>query len=611
MTSTTLITFLLSAPLNTRSVTLLGSWDNFSRPYAMERDKRVGAGHWRGCYTFTDIVCDGSPNNLSPGRTGGLKMGGTYWYYYTLDDDIEFYNHAEPVTTLCPFLPGQPVNVLHVPIILPDSISSHSRDGSMSSQHSDYRTMDPEAKYMNPRKPPRPQLTRLRTSPPLIQPPNPLWSFNASPLGVITNKGTPRSHSANGRADRRDIETGHSTVKAARSVSPPRSRGFRAALRYFNTSTTDIDARSGNKELVAEPSVKDLVCDQLPLRQPDSSEKRQLTSVPIQTRRVLNPRSRDASPLRNFLTVETKPNRKDHHHHHHQPPVQEEKPVTAERLPPTKQLAPPKSSPPFFNTPVELPALHDQTTPTAVNCKEKRLPTLPSTPSSVMDEALRIINYGNDSLDMEVLCSHFSDFTVIDESSAESSPIERSHFSEWSLDTEAISPESMTSSLIFDKEKPSSEETGTDSSFPEEDLGPETPVIPTMISRPSSPPSVAGDYTSSHFQPLPSLRLSLSLSPSDLHFPGLSIDEWDVAPSNPKRHAALFDAMQDLNLATPQPSTVVFPDDVQQDLSTPRCAGQNRLSDTRFANSAAMQELMDELSYLKTMIESGASEFIN
>lgn len=60
---------------------MLGSWDNFSKHYAMERDKRVGPGQWRGCHTFTDIVCDGQPAYTPDGRHGGLKMGGTYWYY--------------------------------------------------------------------------------------------------------------------------------------------------------------------------------------------------------------------------------------------------------------------------------------------------------------------------------------------------------------------------------------------------------------------------------------------------------------------------------------------------------------------------------------------------
>lgn len=64
-----------------KSVKLLGSWDNFSKPYLMERDRRVGPGQWKGCHTFANIVCDGSPAHMIPARSGGLKMGGTYWYY--------------------------------------------------------------------------------------------------------------------------------------------------------------------------------------------------------------------------------------------------------------------------------------------------------------------------------------------------------------------------------------------------------------------------------------------------------------------------------------------------------------------------------------------------
>lgn len=47
----------------------------------MERDLRMGRGHWRGCYTFTDIVYDGDTERLCQRRDGGLKMGGTYWYF--------------------------------------------------------------------------------------------------------------------------------------------------------------------------------------------------------------------------------------------------------------------------------------------------------------------------------------------------------------------------------------------------------------------------------------------------------------------------------------------------------------------------------------------------
>jgi hypothetical protein len=45
----------------------------------MERDVRRAVGQWRGCYAFEDITCDGE--GITPKRTGGLKMGQTYYYY--------------------------------------------------------------------------------------------------------------------------------------------------------------------------------------------------------------------------------------------------------------------------------------------------------------------------------------------------------------------------------------------------------------------------------------------------------------------------------------------------------------------------------------------------
>ena len=68
-------------PVNTRSVSLLGSWDNFSKPYAMQRDARRGKEHWTGCHNFENIICDGNVSTAGSARDGGLKMGGTYWYY--------------------------------------------------------------------------------------------------------------------------------------------------------------------------------------------------------------------------------------------------------------------------------------------------------------------------------------------------------------------------------------------------------------------------------------------------------------------------------------------------------------------------------------------------
>jgi hypothetical protein len=47
----------------------------------MERDIRRARGQWRGCYAFEGIICDGDDGGSRPKRTGGLKMGQTYYYY--------------------------------------------------------------------------------------------------------------------------------------------------------------------------------------------------------------------------------------------------------------------------------------------------------------------------------------------------------------------------------------------------------------------------------------------------------------------------------------------------------------------------------------------------
>jgi len=49
----------------------------------MERDIRRDRGQWRGCYSFKDIICDGDSGSV-PKRSGGLKMGQTYYYYVSI-----------------------------------------------------------------------------------------------------------------------------------------------------------------------------------------------------------------------------------------------------------------------------------------------------------------------------------------------------------------------------------------------------------------------------------------------------------------------------------------------------------------------------------------------
>ncbi|KAJ5676682.1 uncharacterized protein N7477_002315 [Penicillium maclennaniae] len=490
MTSTTLMTFLLITKPEIRSIKLLGSWDNFSKPYAMERDKRIGPGHWKGCHTFTDIMCDG-PGDTPHCRTGGLKMGATYWYYYLLDDDVEHFNEAEPVTTQCPLLPGQPLNILNVPIMMPDS-RSHGRSSSNSSQKSGYRTMKPEDKFMNPRKPPKPSPTRLQTS---AANPQPFMDPNAvSPGGSLIHRSASQPTSA---------KYGKHT-KNARSVSPAFSE-IRHAFRSPNRSPNPVEmeghkqALSRSKTHARTPSKERFFEDEIPgmmvkagLVSPANIAEIHEPST-IQSRRAMKS---SASPghAKDLLTVDTRPHRRQN---------------SASKGPiETRDIRDGTSGEPGSN---------DTPTPTGPDPQEKRLPSLPNTPSSVMDEAVRAIDERDKEMESQVLRSHFSSITTVADESTHSHLPEQSRFSEWSTDTETegenTSPESMISASTFNgqNESPSSEQWTTpdlaqhDTAF---NTDPNTPHL-TVHSKPSSPNSASDDVPGWNLNSLPQLTVSI------------------------------------------------------------------------------------------------------
>ncbi|KAL9101446.1 MAG: hypothetical protein Q9163_003296 [Psora crenata] len=136
------------APTDVFSVEIYGSWDNFQRSYQLTRDKRSGAGQWRGCHRFENIICDGDLSDTSLKREGALKMGGTYWYYYRLNGDVDYHDAAEPSTSLCPSLPGQTVNVLEVPVQANGSEPSTPNGSTTSLDSSWVFTLDPKDKYV-------------------------------------------------------------------------------------------------------------------------------------------------------------------------------------------------------------------------------------------------------------------------------------------------------------------------------------------------------------------------------------------------------------------------------------------------------------------------------
>ncbi|RAL58437.1 hypothetical protein DID88_005142 [Monilinia fructigena] len=100
--------------------------------------------------TLITFMFQATPRTQS--RTGGLKMASTYYYYYELDDGIEVHDTAIPFTTTCPYMPGQPVNILWVPVeVSPPRLRSGSVD---SINLAEAKTLNPADKFMTLRAPP-------------------------------------------------------------------------------------------------------------------------------------------------------------------------------------------------------------------------------------------------------------------------------------------------------------------------------------------------------------------------------------------------------------------------------------------------------------------------
>ncbi|WPH03319.1 Hypothetical protein R9X50_00619600 [Acrodontium crateriforme] len=151
MDPTTLITFMFRAPVGVRIVELLGSWDNFSQPYLMNHDPRRGNGFYSGCFKFDKIIYDGDSAYWTKARSGGLKQGGTYWFYYRLDMTAEAYDDKQAHTNDCPLLPGQTVNFIDIPKELePPAKRRRSIDvvGSLMDLATSKQTMNPADKFL-------------------------------------------------------------------------------------------------------------------------------------------------------------------------------------------------------------------------------------------------------------------------------------------------------------------------------------------------------------------------------------------------------------------------------------------------------------------------------
>ncbi|KKZ62465.1 hypothetical protein EMCG_03128 [[Emmonsia] crescens] len=657
--STTLMTFLVS-------VKLLGSWDNFTRAYPMEKDDRIGRGHWKGCHTFTNIICDGETNSLTPGRDGGLRMGGTYWYYYQLDNEVDFFNEAEPVTTSCPFLPGQPLNVLNVPIHLPSSQTHLRRGASPSSQISNHGTMNPADKYMNPRVPPRPILPRLTTSPAMFMRndyalTSPLSS--GSSLSPVNERSFSHPRAL---ATRRRFRVGGKLSLDLRSAinHSPKTNSLRSAiLNFASPRFGEADENRGRRHHKLEknhiigvpgsglnsttssntPSPTWSPVDSLnkPLPQPVNSYVADgYISSEYSSRNQSLGESRGSSPLKATWAVG------DPLAHRLDSGGTERTRYLA--LDPYQESMTQQNTPRAIITQQSTSDLLAPETASPLDLYGKRLPSLPHSLSSVVNAELHSMEATHPSLsEEEYLQSHFSDFTAEspDNSYSPDSFLQPSgsRFSEYSTDTDNASPCSMTSASTFNNDNtfsPTTDE-GNEGAFEAAlaDLSAPTSSLFDMASNPSPQPNLYINNTHQHHQSKSSGYCPGDLGISALYIsksPSKEVDPWSPNTDKTINHNR---KSNDAHPATPSwtnlilkhsnftPSTNSFVMDDNSELRTPRAnptnhqdqlnkedqrvsgrggGGGDGQQSTNLYVESTMQELMDELSYLGDMIEDNS-----
>lgn len=371
-------------------------------------------------------------------------------------------------------LPGQLVNVLNVPFALS---SSRSRNDSVSSTSSEVRTMDPTDKFMNPRPvPAKPSLPRLKTSPTL---PQHSWPLTSSPASAGSGRG--RSASSQGLSG----PGGSSTSKGMRITKKPsflrhdrstsressRSTGIIGAFRALASPRTASPetAMDRGRAATVEHELADGVRWAAPTRSttPKSSDKGQTlrtfdvaTGSPSVTPRRLAFRkdfdddiedavvalssfgqhrrqrsmSREPSSLRNSLSLDDSPV--------HQPFDGSETPY--QRLETLKEVASATNTPVWPLTALKIETSRPLDEGLMPLDLQKRLPTLPNTPSSVYPPSI-LDGSPTDCLaaDIEALKSRFSS-TTIETGSCTDSYInneEVSRFSDWTYSTR-LSPRS-------------------------------------------------------------------------------------------------------------------------------------------------------------------------
>lgn len=626
----------------------------------MKRDTRLGAEHWTGCYVFENIICDGNVEQPSGPRHGGLKMGGTYWYYYQLNNDVDYHNPAEPSTTSCPMLPGQVVNVLNVPVHFSSGHHKH-RNATVSSTSSQLWTMNPQDKYLNPRPAPNPIPTRSNTSASQTSAPDPecLPSITLAGPGCSRHRRIASLPSSAVSLKSFRLPRKASRDAGGRLASPPhRSTGLRAAFRQFSplaaagslatvskgyarstasqgeilsldkgcrsdhvadgtfhhpdsSAHSKTSAGSGYATPVLEQDSKQaskqaqdgIMALSRNIRRLDNVECA-LTTSSCQYHRIKRSRSEETS-LRNPLT-QAEPPRGDC-------TTQEASRENHRSLDTSEEVLSAQNTPLWPSLDTNIPENEYGEIDPRCKTSNKRLPTLPSTPSlAYFPNGGCESPWGVTFNEVNDLQSGLSKVTVSDECL---SSTDQSCFSHWTCTTANSSSSSPWSTLFFDGASPPfnrGDDPSSQSTSPYE-----------MASAVQNPGAVKGLENSSSLDAsrIPSIISSSTISSSDNASPSSPISETfestrarrDESTSLQRRYGVMLGSVHGYKLPVDadisqsnQNCRITHPMDGQP----PNVYSDYSVGDTlpqtiteEYSTLTGMQQLMSELGYLGDMIQ--------
>lgn len=515
--------------------------------------------------------------------------------------------------------------------------------------------MNPEDKFLNPRPVPAPpKLARLNTSPTFPQHPNlsagSTWSGSPwSARSLSSSRGASPSSTSTLRMFR--LPRKASIDGRSRSISPSNKQtGLRAAFRQLTSARPASPDGSINRGRSSEleigepalftrtssgriskpsskPSSKNTSREQSPAssseRQPAPVQASQLAirrgleqppdlqeafaASSFQSHRRQRSRSREPSSLRNSLTlpddymVETSLHDAGVHRYQALETLKE---------------APSQQNTPTWPMTAKKVDGNDKLPGWAGTALEKRLPTLPNSPSSAYSPSAASDSPAKRlSEELKNLKSHFSEMTVSSPSYSCLVEKDRSHFSQWTTTTIAHSP---CSEYCVD-----AMDLGSQDSSPLQQ--PTSPYeVHSMLSKTKSP-LAREDTLTSEVEMLPSTVSCSTISSCDSTSPpspsyrnlDLSSSSIDNFASWEKRYGMTADghlpgfALPESLPASDATLKISKPGAFHEQVNsvTPRVGIRRQNSIDQIPNyqaishSASMQELIDELSYLGDMIQ--------